>query len=429
MKINQALFFLLAATVAFNSCKTSVENKTSSGKKADSYELLNIIQNETFTVKTDKPGDPLLAILWKYSPEAYFLVKVTGEYLHGDIKIGNSTVIKQGTKKKNYTGTDGTRKEIILSGTGFFAWIDMNKPFPEQIKDISSAVHEENHKFTNASANFLFSKKIKNGRELFIPSSDGKRLLMINFDAYYLSPGSVLYAMRRHVNFSDTPVFPAGRLESFIPENKKTTRYKLYIGKKSKQSPGAIGMEIGITNLMDEYYSYYWDNQVIYDLYGYYKNEQPQTAQSWQNWTSQVFSTYFAWAEFRYWIVSYLLYASQKEPQIYAMLIQDEHLRKAFTVIDDRFTELIKKIFFRLEKELPEHLKKFNIKVAIKEGTFNDRGNTSRQSFYGIGNISRHMFLNEFSLLVHEMERGEWINMANAFRLTPQHSLPKFEKF
>lgn len=219
-------------------------------------------------------------------------------------------------------------------------------------------------------------------------------------------------------------MFPASRLEAIIPEVKRTFRYKTYIDKSSYQSTQVSG----ISGLLDEYNAYYWSNKVIYDLYDYYKQEKPQTRATWQQWTTQVFAEYFAWAEFRYWILCYVLYAKKNEKRVYNSLMEDQPLRQAFTAIDDNFTELIYKIFIRLGKELPEHLKKYNISVVISDGVLIGlKGERSKVPFYKIDNGSQGMFLNYFLPLQDELTKREFIQIANTFRTFPQKDLPRFE--
>jgi len=396
--------------------------------EGDPDRILKILEEEKYKLDAKKPGDPLLLLLYKYSPDAYYIIRISEDCLQNEIKIGGypyAMASAYGDSGKSITTlSDGTKIEKIRRGKGYKRWIDYDKPFDEQVKSLATAVHEENHGLTSRNALYILSKKVRSQDEIMVSSPDGRTRYTINFDSYYLSRGHIAYALRRSATYALEPVFPAARIEEIIPVENRTFRYKTYIDHKTYQSTQVSG----ISGLLDEYNAYYWSNRVIYDLYEYYKNEKPQTAATWLQWTSQVFGEYFAWAEFRYWILCYIRYARIKEKNVYHSLMEDMALRKAFTAVDDNFTDLLGSIFIRLGKELPGHLKKYNIEVTLRESTLIGlKGETSHTPLYRIGNASQVMFLDYFLPLQEELNKKEFIDIANTFRTTPRSVLPSFE--
>ncbi|MBN1523848.1 MAG: hypothetical protein JW904_05155 [Spirochaetales bacterium] len=413
----------------FYSCFCTGENFRPDGapvKQANAEYLVKLIEHEKFPDKPEKPSDPIWALLLEYSPDAYFLARRTEE-LPDTIKIGTSFTSTKTSSSgtRTTTGSDGKTTETILDGSGLKRWIQTDKSFFEQVKDISTAVHEENHEFTNTSALYLLSRKVRSEREMSVYSSDGTRSFILYLDAFYLDRNNTIYAPRRSLTHLQYPAFGAGKLEILIPEELRTFRYKTYINKESHHSC----QQSGISGLLDEYNSYYWSNKVIFDLFEYYKTINPQSAKTWLDWTGEVLGHYFAWAEFRYWILTYILYAEKFEPKIYASIMEDRLMRNAFTVIDDRFTGLVNKLFLRLGKELPELLVNYGIKITVGEGITTMNGKKTESLRYQFGAVSQGMYSHFYTPLVDAMNTPQYTAAGNTFRLTPQGPLPGLDTF
>ncbi len=400
---------------------------SSNAEQVNPDDLIKFMEHEKYDDRTGEPADPLLKILYKYSPDAYFIVTRNEDYHNSDIMVGDKFLrinkrLETGRITVNHA--DGKKSEKIIKAKGWKIYIETDKPFLNQVNQLAIAVHEENHGFAAWDSLYFLSRKIKSINEIMIPKGDGKNFIMLNFRSFYLNKNRTIYAVTRGKDNSIYSAFPAGKLMQFIPEDKKTSRYRTYIDKSYYQSTQITG----ISGFLDEYNSYYWSNKILYDLYDYYKQEQPQTRDVWVGWTGSVFSFYYSWAEFRYWILMYLMYAQKNEPEIYKSMMQDEHLRYAFTSIDDQFTDLVNKLFIRLGKELPEHLKKFNMRAGIEEREFIDMKNQKQKDiYYVIDNLYQGMHLKDFITLTDELKKPEYIEMANRIRMTPQNIQPDFE--
>ena len=204
-----------------------------------------------------------------------------------------------------------------------------------------------------------------------------------------------------------------------IPEEKRTFRWKTYL--LSRHSADTTG----ISGLLDEYNAYYWSNKVTYDLYNYYRNEQPQTAKIWGNWIEKIAAYYFSYVEFRYWILMYLQYAKKHVPKIFQSLLKDKHLRVAFTRIDDDFSELIHRIFHRMLVELPQYLKKIGMKVFVNmNGITYFREKRILTIHYQIDNVTKGLFSYYYLPLQEELLKPEMMDIANEFRTTPFREFP-----
>ncbi len=369
-----------------------------------------------------KDPDPLLAILQKYSPDSYHLVKLTALMdVDVEIKVGKDVIMRPRSSGKQITTIGDKTVEVELKGKAFHKWIGQNKSLQDQIKDFPSAVHEESHMFSSEYHKYLFSKTFQSISELMIPSGDGRTFYLCNFNSLFLNSKEFKLPLLRHVDYKgDFFAFPAYRLEEVIPENKRTIRFKTYISKSSYQSTNICG----ISGLLDEYNAYYWSNKVIYDFFEYVKKELPQNADTYGSWANQLFGQYYAWAEFRYWIIQYLIYAEKNEPGVYQSLMKDTYLRDAFTRVDEQFIDLMEKNWLRLTVEIPEIFKKQNKKVGFRAYQRDNK----LDYYYEIDNhTSATMAGKDFFPLLEELNKKEFIAAANAFRTSPQPKLPQWD--
>ena len=385
------------------------------------YSLLYYIKEVQIPDNETVPNDTLLVILKKYSPNAYYLVQRM-ENIPDTIKIGNFivTTTVEGTARRTITTSDGRRTVKVLTGKGFRKWIDNEKPFISQIEDIGTAVHEICHGYTGRYAIFLLSKKVRDISQLMYYTGQGNNASSANFDSFYRDRDTTLTVLRRRVKSNTyTNAFPAKKIIPMIPEEKRTLRFKTYI--QSFHSAQVTG----ISGLLDEYNAYYWSNKVAYDLYNYYRLELPQTPQTWGKWIGHVAGYYFSYVEFRYWILKYLQYAKNNEPKIYQSFMRDKHLRSAFTLIDNEFTELIQKIFQRMFVELPAYLKTIGINTYINsKGVTYLQGKKIIHPHYAIGNTSRGFYTYYYLPLQEELLKPEMMDIANEFRTTPFREFP-----
>jgi hypothetical protein len=395
-------------------------NLNTRGAQSGPDTLFQLFENHKYKDDMSKPSDPLMHILWKYSPDAYIILQ-RSEMMAGEIKIGSIPVhMKNGPGRSIETAADGTIKETILTGKGYLKWINKNKPFIDQVSSLEEAVHEQFHLYFDKNGAFLLKDKIENVKQMSVRSADSKMVFFVFFGTCFLDKDSQYYSIKRGSHLQEYPSFPSSRMASSIPKENRTTRFNNYILKSSTESTQVNG----ISGLLNEYNAYYWTCKVVYDLYNYSRTEQPQTTKNWENWIDRAFNYYYSWAEFRYFILQYLIYAEKNEPNIYASMMNDRHLRKAFTEIDDRFTVLIQDLLHRLAVELPTHLNSYNIKVRIEEMPVRESGLLTRDTFYIIGNGLHTMNLKHYKVLRAELGKSEYIRMANMFRMTPQRELP-----
>lgn len=106
--------------------------------QGDPSKLLTLLGEYTYNLDEQKPTDTHLALLYKYSPDAYYILKISEEYLQDEIKIGGFQYAQaknsENEGKTITTLQDGTKIEKIRRGKGYRRWIDYDKSFDDQVK-------------------------------------------------------------------------------------------------------------------------------------------------------------------------------------------------------------------------------------------------------------------------------------------------------
>lgn len=386
----------------------------------DPYRPLALIKDDTVRINPAPPKDPLLVLLRKYSPDAYTLVRRT-ERMLGTVRIGRGYAIMgegQGTRTTTVNGVTTTTK---LTNKGFRKWIPSDEPFEKQFKDIPTAVHELFHGHTHRTVPYLLSRHISDTGPLKVRRSSSSWVLL-HYDTLFLDPQTIHYSLTRSAGYYApcNRALPASVLTNTVPPERRTFRWKTYVSGSVYQST----MTSGISGLLDEYAAYYWSTKVAYDFLGYYRTEQEGTPRALRDWVNQVVLYYFAWAEFRSWILEYLAYTEQHHPAIWKSFLADRRLREAFTAVDDRFTALIGAYFDKLVRELPALLAPQGLKVFLSPSHPRPGSPGRADLTYVVDRHSTSLMYYYFLPLREEMAGPRLTRMANLFRTRPQSALP-----
>ena len=151
---------------------------------------------------------------------------------------------------------------------------------------------------------------------------------------------------------------------------------------------------------MDEWNAYYHGTNTAYNLYSYYTVKSDDDPQVYLEHITDIAGTYFAYYEFKYYILSYMIYAKKNHPEAYKDILENLKLKKAYRAIDRDYTKLNKDFQFRMKRiekilsarpEMPE--------VAIKNG------------YYFIGRKGVDLFTEERDVLKTELAKPNFIAM------------------
>lgn len=292
-----------------------------------------------------------LKILKKYSPDGYEIItdyrQAPASYKFGNAKMS----FYKNNSFKRYLAT---KNRLTLAGS------------------LSTAVHEMNHAYTDLCA-YRHLKTIEMGEE---------------YECYYLDDG-------KYVIVKLTETFPVKNMSSEVPQELRTFRYETYMSKPSKNQSTQTS---GVYGLLNEFNAYYQGSKTSYNLYDYYTDETEGKVSDRQLWMQNFDGSFFAYAEFRYYILMYLIYAEKNEKEIYEGIMQNAEFKQVFNYVDQAFFQLIADYQSRRAKLLDE-FKKQKMSVNIDDDRTWIDG-------LGTGNFQR-----EYKILMKEMQKPQYRKM------------------
>lgn len=153
----------------------------------------------------------------------------------------------------------------------------------------------------------------------------------------HVAAGSEGYGRQRiyigdgqYVTVEYTPVFDSIEISAGIPLQLRTFRFNTYLGIYAM--PNLSSRCDGVYGMLDEYAAYCWGTNAEWKTYSYC------LANGRTNWSN----SWLAYAEFRYYILRYILYAGEHYPEIYQGILGNYNFKKAFTAIDGQFASIIR---------------------------------------------------------------------------------------
>lgn len=196
------------------------------------------------------------------------------------------------------------------------------------IESLNTVVHETMHGFTSRYAYVMLEKDPVDGYKF----GD-------SYSAFYLDKDEI-YLVKH------SEVFTSNKLKSQIPKALRTFRFNPYIIPRDNN----LGSQVqGIYGLMDEWNAYYHGTKTAYDLFEYYRQKANDNNKVYLEHVSNLAGTYFAYYEFKYYILKYLELAKSDYPSIYQGIMANDNLRKAYTSIDKHFSALLGQFEERLD--------------------------------------------------------------------------------
>ena len=199
------------------------------------------------------------------------------------------------------------------------------------------------------------------------------------------------------VSVSYTEYFNSKEMIPLIPDNLKTSRYDIYIA--APDAPDASTK--GIYGLLNEFMAYSWGLNNTICLFDYYRDYGGNDADAWFQYINHGANNRLAYAEFQYFILTYLLYAEANHPEIYEATIANAALRQAFTELEKEFSDNILRYEESLD-EIARILREANISTRI-DGDY----------FY-IGYRGTGMFTEDYQALMDAIAQPEYQRMLEA---------------
>jgi hypothetical protein len=258
-------------------------------------------------LSTKAAEDKIRDYLERYSSDGYDMISLLKK-IPEQFNIGGSQITLSREESPTIWLDDRTEKGIIAS--------------------LNTVVHESMHGFTSRYAYVMLGESEETDYEF----GDQYSAFFLDKDQIYL--------------VKHTEVFTSNKLKSEIPKALRTFRYKPYITPKDNN----LGSQIqGIYGLMDEWNAYYHGTKTAYDLFDYYKEKASNDKKVYLEHVSNLAGTYFAYYEFKYYILKYLELAKKDYPETYEDILANTHLREAYTAIDTNFSKLLAQFEERLD--------------------------------------------------------------------------------
>lgn len=240
-------------------------------------------------------------------------------------------------------------------------------------KDLNTVVHEICHLYTQR----LAYKSLQNTPHLY----DRKK----HYSLFFINP-------KQSILVTQTKVFPSKEIAQIIPKELRTFRFSTYVSPSQKSQGTQVE---GIYGLLDELNAYYQGLKNSMNLYDYYVKETKQTPTDWFNFFAEIDATYYAYTEFKFYILKYLQWAQKNHPSVYRDIVNNKSFKAAYKAIDQGFGESIAQ-YFALRKKILEQLK--NKGHQVRE--------TDRYTF--IDNRGRGNFKQPYNLLKTELAKPEY---------------------
>ncbi|MBD5162951.1 MAG: hypothetical protein HDT14_13265 [Oscillibacter sp.] len=147
-----------------------------------------------------------------------------------------------------------------------------------------------------------------------------------------------------HINVKLTEVFDSVEMARNIPKDLQTFRYDTYVSDAA--GPSKASRQDGIYGLLNEFTAYYWGAHNDWTLQDYDTIRWHIIREVDENGRIHIWHDYAlmngpqSYAEFRYWILQYMLYAKEHYPDVYQGILDNDSFRLAFSTIDALFGDI-----------------------------------------------------------------------------------------
>lgn len=330
--------------------------------KKQSHWFLLLLLFSPIQVQALSPEETVLQLLKDYSPTGYYIVS---RYLNAPTEVN----FNDGTAKYSFKSNKNKITEFLEGNT------------EKEIRmSIGTLVHEFCHGYTSSLLRYQLLE------ERQIPLVLGN-----NCQTYYIGGNA-------NIIIKKAQTFPTREIASSISESLRTFRFKLYVDSESPY----LGTQIdGIYGLLNEFNAYYHGIKASVDLYPYYRDNLGPDPEKWVDYFIDVNGQYFAYQEFKFFILKYLQYAETNHVEIYRNIINNQKFCKAFLAIDQNFATLIRD-YFQIKEEIFKSLRTEGYTIT-QDAKFD---NIRRRQPYFYRGISHQ--LSSCNLLQNELAKAEY---------------------
>lgn len=193
----------------------------------------------------------------------------------------------------------------------FMNYIDLDRYDGYLENNLGTIVHEAYHDYSHFFGFYLKGKIIPDPA----PGDGSDKAIWFSHDHRYYA---FYFSDSGHHTVRVTKTFPSTELINVIPANLQNFYFEPYID----GNPMVITQVYGVYGLLDEFHSYYHDFM---------------THRKFEKGVRGRFISRTAFVEFKYFILTYLLHAKEKHPEIYKGIMRNNEFMKVFISVHDKF--------------------------------------------------------------------------------------------
>lgn len=251
----------------------------------------------------------------------------------------------------------GTTTTTLSHSGGFADYFDDGAP-QNLVDYMSTSVHEVYHAYASVMAYQL----MQDGQ---VPRGLGAQAALLDE-----APMLVTY----------TATYPASDMDSTFPADARTSRYEIYV---SPSNPTQSTQQEGVYGLLDELTAYYHGSRVRVDFWPWVRAAAPIDEQLLVNYIARFHEMWVPYAEFKLYILHYLLHARDHHPAVYKDLLANTSFRRAFHATDTAYAALLATAA-DLEPTIHAFARTHNLDANLSAGqlTFDGSPFTIRDSNY-----------------------------------------------
>lgn len=224
------------------------------------------------------------------------------------------------------------------AGGNFMRWFSLGGR--TLLKGIGTAVHEEYHSMAFYTSTSMLGM--------------GQR-----GDVYYAGNGVLLPV-------TQTKVYSTKEMIPYIPADlQDTSRFDTYVNTEESNMSSVVE---GIYGLMNEFTAYGCGLNNAVALYDFYKAN-AKSVDDWFQYINDGANDRLAYAEFRYYILTYMLYAKDKHPDVYQGIMNNQEFKDAFNRVESWFAGNIQRYENTLS-EIKQMFENTGHRVQIAGGWF-----------------------------------------------------------
>ena len=162
--------------------------------------------------------------------------------------------------------------------------------------------------------------------------------LLVETGASARSRADAVYVGREPMLVVFGATFPAREMDADFPAEARTRRYPTYVS----QSPDAQStQQEGVIGLLEEWAAYYHSARTTFDLWGWVRDESALVEKELNDYVVQLHQVPVPHAEFKLFILHYLLHAREHRPAIYRELMANQSFKRAFVACDAAWVALL----------------------------------------------------------------------------------------